>query len=219
VRLVPLLFLSLDNTLLDRAGAFIAWGKGFLADIGAPESDIHWLTSTDADGLVSRWDLADAMRQRYRLPVTAVDIVAAIREGILAHLRLDPMVAFALRIAEDSGWVPVVVTNGAALDQEAKVRRSGLDKCVADWVISEEVGVRKPNPRIFQIAADRVRMRPDGAWLVGDSPEVDIGGADAIGVPSVWIHRGRQWLEPRFRPTRIADGAIAALAEVLMPRR
>jgi putative hydrolase of the HAD superfamily len=112
----------------------------------------------------------------------------------------------------------VVVTNGDTRDQEAKVRRSGLDKCLTDWVISQEAGVRKPNPRIFQIAADRVRRPLHGAWLIGDSPEVDIGGAHAIGIPSVWIHRGRRWQERRCRPTRIADGAIAALTQVVASR-
>ena len=147
--------------------------------------------------------------------VSSLDLVDEIRNGILSHLRLDPMIAFALRIAENAGWVPVVVTNGDSREQEEKLRKTGLDQYVADWVISEEVGVRKPNPRIFQIAGERVRMGPRGAWLIGDSPEVDIGGAEGIGIPSVWIHRGRQWTDHRFRPTLIADGAIDALAQIM----
>ena len=51
--------------------------------------------------------------------------------------------------------------------------------------------------------------------MIGDSPEADIGGAATIGIPSVWIHRGRQWTERRFGPTRIAEGAIQAVAAVL----
>jgi putative hydrolase of the HAD superfamily len=96
--------------------------------------------------------------------------------------------------------------------QEEKLRRTGLDRYLADWVISEEAGCRKPNPRIFGIAAERARMRLAGAWVIGDAPEADIGGAEAIGAPSVWLHRGRAWMEPRFMPTRTADTTIAALA-------
>jgi putative hydrolase of the HAD superfamily len=58
-------------------------------------------------------------------------------------------------------------------------------------------------------------MRLAGAWVVGDAPEVDIAGAEAIGAPSVWLHRGRSWLETRFSPTRTADSPIAALAAVM----
>lgn len=60
-----------------------------------------------------------------------------------------------------------------------------------------------------------MRRRLDGAWLVGDSPESDIGGAVTLGLRSVWLHRGRQWSEPRYMPTYTADGPIAALSAVM----
>jgi putative hydrolase of the HAD superfamily len=212
------LLLSLDDTLVDRAGSFREWATAFLGQIGAPDYDLDWLLSVDADGMSSTWDVAEALRDRYRLRISAIDMVEEIRDGIMNGLRLDPLVACALSIAEDAGWVPVVVTNGETHQQEAKLRRTGLDRYLADWVISEEAGVRKPNPRIFAIAAERARMRLSNAWMVGDSPEADIGGATAAGVRSVWLHRGRQWLERRYAPTRTADGPIAALAEVMAAR-
>ncbi|MFJ8578845.1 HAD family hydrolase [Micromonospora sp. NPDC093277] len=212
---MPLLLLDLDNTLLDRDGPFRAWGKRFLDDIGAPPTDIDWLLSVDADGLTDRWDVADAIRERYGLGIPGIDLVEELHEGVAAHTRLDPLVACALRIADDAGWVPVVVTNGVVRQQDAKIRRTGLDRYIADWVISEEAGVSKPNPRIFALAARRVRMPLRGAWVIGDSPEADIGGASALGLPSVWLHRGRRWPDTRFAPTRSADGLIAAVATVL----
>ncbi|MEV1286285.1 HAD family hydrolase [Micromonospora sp. NPDC049679] len=212
---MPLLLLNLDNTLLDRVGPFRAWGTDFLATIGAPLDDIEWLLSVDADGLTDRWDVADAIRDRYRLRISSIDLVEALHDGVVEHTRLDPLVACALRIAGDAGWVPVVVSNGAIRQQDAKIRRTGLDRYVADWVISEEAGVSKPNPRIFALAAERVRMRLNGAWIIGDSPEADIGGAAAMGLPSVWLHRGRSWMESRFAPTRTSEGLIPAIATVL----
>lgn len=109
----------------------------------------------------------------------------------------------------------MVVCNGTVRQEDTKIRRTGLDRYVADWVISEEAGVSKPNPRIFALAAQRARMHLRGAWIVGDGPEADIGGAAAMGLPSVWLHRGRRWMEPRFAPTRVVDGLIPALATVL----
>jgi putative hydrolase of the HAD superfamily len=212
---VPLLLLELDNTVLDRAGPFSAWAQRFLAEIGAPPQDLDWLLDIDADGLTSRWDVADAIKQRYRLRESSVDLVEALHDGVVEHTRLDPLVACALRIADDSGWLPVIVSNGVTRQQEAKIKKTGLDRYVADWVISEDVGVSKPNPRIFALAAQRVRMRLQNAWVVGDSPEADIGGAASMGLPSVWLHRGRTWLERRFEPTRTADGVIPAVATVL----
>jgi len=209
------MFLDLDNTVLDRTGAFRTWAEGFLTGIGAPSPDVDWLLSVDADGLTDRWDVADQIRDRYRLSTSSVDLVDEMREGVVANSRLDPLVACALRIADDAGWVPVLVTNGATRQEDTTIRRTGLDRYVADWVISEEVGVSKPNPRIFALAAERVRMRMRGAWVVGDSPETDIGAAAEMGLPSVWLHRGRRWMESRFEPTATAGGFLPAMAAVL----
>jgi len=212
---VPLLLLDLDNTLLDRAGSFRAWGAEFLARLEAPASDLDWLIQIDGDGMSSRWEVAEAVRTRYGLKASTLDLVDALHDGVVSFSKLDPLVACAVQIAGNAGWVPVVVSNGATRQQEAKIRMTGLDRYIADWVISEEAGVSKPNPRIFGIAADRARTSLSGAWLVGDSPEADIGGANALGLPSVWLHRGRKWSDPRYAPTRTADGPIAALLAVL----
>jgi putative hydrolase of the HAD superfamily len=211
-------FLALDDTVLDRSGAFRAWARDFLAEVGAPQADLDWLLSVDADGLTSRWDVADALRDRYRLQMSSMDLLDELNEGLLDHTTLDPLVACALRIADDAGWLPVIVTNGTVEQQERRIRLTGLDRYVADWVISEEAGVSKPNPRIFSLAAQRVRMRLQGAWVIGDSPEADIGGAAATGLRSVWLHRGRDWLDPRFAPTMEAGSLIQALSDVMATR-
>jgi len=216
---VPLVLLALDDTLLDRSGAFRLWAKGFLDEIGASQDDLDWLLSVDADGLTSRWDLADLIRDRYRLTVPSLDLLEELHEGPQTFERLDPMVGCALQIAADAGFVPVVVTNGPAELQEGRIRRTGLDRYIADWVISEQAGVSKPNPRIFALAAQRVRMRLGGAWVVGDSPEADIGGAAAMGLPSVWLHRGRDWMDNRFAPTKVVGNVIQGLSAIMATPR
>ena len=212
---MPLVLIALDDTLLDRSGAFRLWAKGFLDEIGVPQDDLDWLLSVDADGLTPRWDLADLIRDRYRLNVPSIDLLEELREGPLEFERLDPMVGCALRIAGDAGLVPVVVTNGQTEMQDTRIRRTGLDQYIADWVISERAGVSKPNPRIFALAAQRVRMRLGGAWVVGDSPEADIGGAAAMGLPSVWLHRGREWVDNRFAPTRVVGNVIQGISAIM----
>lgn len=215
---MPLLLLDLDNTLLDRARAFSDWARRFLEDLGAPPTDLDWLLDVDEDGFAPRREVAAALCGRYRLRVATEEMVERLHAGVVRYSRLDPMVAAALRIAREAGWVPIVVTNGVAHQQEAKIRMTGLDRYLADWVISGDVGVRKPDPEIFEIAAERVRMRLNGGWMVGDSPEADIYGASALGLRTVWLHRGRPWTERRFSPTRTADGPIAALAAVMAAR-
>jgi HAD superfamily hydrolase (TIGR01509 family) len=52
-------------------------------------------------------------------------------------------------------------------------------------VVSEEVGVRKPNPKIFRICLSRLRLRRNQVIFVGDSLLYDVVGARAAGIISV----------------------------------
>jgi len=56
-------------------------------------------------------------------------------------------------------------------------------------LISAEVGLRKPHPKIFQLALDHFNARPEEAAMVGDILGADILGANNLGIASVWINR------------------------------
>lgn len=59
-----------------------------------------------------------------------------------------------------------------------------------DTIISSaEVGLHKPDPRIFQLACDRVGVEPREAVHVGDHHYADILGASAVGMTTVLIDR------------------------------
>ncbi|MGN6331994.1 MAG: HAD family hydrolase [Motilibacteraceae bacterium] len=131
------------------------------------------------------------------------------------HTELDPEVPQVLEAACAAGWTPVIVTNGTVEQQERKLSLTGLDQLVAGWVISEAVGAKKPDERIFQLAAAASGASLSGAWMIGDSPHADIAGAHRLGLRSVWLHRGRPWQEEAFAPTKVADDCAQALSHVL----
>ena len=58
--------------------------------------------------------------------------------------------------------------------------------CVID---SGEVGVMKPDPRIFRIALDRMGLDPAETVFVGDVPAVDVAGARAAGLAPILLDR------------------------------
>ena len=60
-------------------------------------------------------------------------------------------------------------------------------------LISAEVGIRKPHPLIFNLALDFFQVPPWRAVMVGDLPEIDVLGAQKVGITGVWITR---WLHP-----------------------
>jgi putative hydrolase of the HAD superfamily len=220
---VPLLLLDLDNTLVDRSSAFRRWAVCFAAGVGGGAAAVDWLVAADRDGLEPRDRLAELVSRRFALDgARRAGLVAELRAGTVEYIEAGPAVPAALDRACAAGWVPVVVSNGAVAQQEAKLRRVGLDRHLAGWVISEGAGISKPDPRIFRLAAAQAGQDLTGAWMIGDSPLADIGGAHAAGIASVWLHRGRSWPDLPFTPDRIAGTCAAAIVAILdagVPRR
>jgi putative hydrolase of the HAD superfamily len=213
---VPLLLVDLDNTLIDRAGAFARWAREFTVARGGGLVDEQWLVAADRDGFESRERLAGLIRERFRLDGDAeAELLAELRAGLVRQLVYDDAVTGSLRTARAAGWVPFVVTNGTVPQQERKLRHTGLDREVAGWVISEGAGIRKPDPEIFRLAAAKAGQPLDGAWMIGDSAEADISGARLAGLEAVWLHRGRPWPLTTFQPGHTA-GSFAGAVDIVL---
>lgn len=56
-------------------------------------------------------------------------------------------------------------------------------------VISEEIGIRKPRPEIFEAVAEGLGLAPREILHVGDSLAADVAGASAVGMKTVWLTR------------------------------
>jgi putative hydrolase of the HAD superfamily len=57
------------------------------------------------------------------------------------------------------------------------------------FVVSARVGFQKPNPGIFNVALERMKVAPQNAWHVGDSYRADVIGARRVGINGVLIDR------------------------------
>lgn len=104
-----------------------------------------------------------------------------------------------------------IITNGPSQIQRDKVIRLRISELFSFILISEEEGISKPDPVIFQRALELGNATPAEAIFVGDSPENDIVGAQAAGLTSVWMNR-RERVWPGGTP---ADHVIQDLRELL----
>lgn len=83
-----------------------------------------------------------------------------------------------------------IISNGFKEVQYYKFAHSGLQDCFAHTIISEEVGINKPQPEIFRIALRLNHITADEAVMIGDSYPSDIAGAKTAGIDQIWLHRG-----------------------------
>lgn len=81
----------------------------------------------------------------------------------------------------------LVVVSNANGTLRAAMERIGLASHVDHVLDSHEVGVEKPDPRIFALALERARCRPERAAHVGDLYQVDVVGARRAGVRGVLL--------------------------------
>jgi FMN phosphatase YigB (HAD superfamily) len=56
-------------------------------------------------------------------------------------------------------------------------------------ITSEDVGVLKPDPAIYQVALQRLQASPAQTVMVGDNWSADVLGALAVGIRPVWLNR------------------------------
>ncbi len=212
-----LLCLDLDNTLVDRTGAFRLWASDFIDRHGIDPHEVGWMMEIDLDSFARRSAVFAAVVERFGLRETPDDVLADYRAGVPEVITAFPGVLDAIAAAKDAGWHPWVVTNGEVDVQLGKLAATGLDELIEGSVISQEAGIEKPNGAIFELCASRAGLPLDGAWMVGDNGPVDIGGAHNADIPSVWIHRNRSWEEPLYRPKFEAASLSEAMALIGAP--
>ncbi|AKQ67216.1 2-haloalkanoic acid dehalogenase [Myxococcus hansupus] len=192
-------FFDLDDTLIDRAGAFDRYVEDlFLRHPRAfPEPGraraLEVLRGLDGRGGIDRDVFCrDAVAAFPALPLSAEALWADMSSRLPAFARSDEdtrELVTALRLR-----APVaVVSNGSGRVQRAKLAHADLTTQLPDVFLSGEVGASKPDPRIFQAALACVGRAPHEVLHVGDDPERDIQGAGRLGLSTCWVSHGRAW--------------------------
>lgn len=102
----------------------------------------------------------------------------------------------ALNVIEQVKRVAAIgmITNGPTAIQQPKIDLLQIEHLFPFILISESVGIWKPDPAIFHMALEKARIAAGDAVYVGDSPVADVPGAKAAGMRSVWINcAGIDW--------------------------
>jgi 5'-nucleotidase len=103
-----------------------------------------------------------------------------------------------------------IITNGFAELQQARLDRIGLRTHFDLLVISEEVGLAKPHPGIFEHALNLLgKPAREEVLMVGDTPESDILGGNKVGIDTCWLNIHNkpipQGIVPRYQVASLAE--------------
>ena len=182
---MPLAAFDLDGTLVDQASAARGWTEEFVA---------QWHLPPEATGAIaaalsersSKGLIFERIVEEWSLSSSGSEVWAAYRARMPQLVQCSRADKQALTELRSAGWTVGIVTNGMADNQEGKIRSTGLVDLVDGWVISGEAGIRKPDPKIFQLLSQRIGHRLEG-WMVGDSLEHDVLGGAIAGLRTAWI--------------------------------
>src|SRR5712692_10248764 len=91
--------------------------------------------------------------------------------------------------------------------------RFGIGRHFDVRIFSDEVGLRKPLPEIFEAALEGLGLPADRVVHVGDDIEADVIGAKDVGMRAVWFQTDRRGYRPRYRlrPEMSTDRADAVV--------
>lgn len=218
-----MIFFDIDGTLIDHAAASAAASLSFFdhfgGEIAFPRAGFPQVWEQIVDrhfdrycrGEISIWEQRRArireafdnvqMRDaecdaRYRVYIDAYESLTAAfddAKDCLARLRHQPL---------------GIISNGARDQQIGKLERAGLLSYFSVLVFSEDAGIGKPSPRIFEEACRRAEAKPEECVHIGDDPAADVAGSAAAGLHPVWIDRyGRT-------PAPVGVPAITSLREL-----
>ena len=95
-----------------------------------------------------------------------------------------------------------LITNGFKDVQKQKIKKLGIRKYFQAIVISDEIGVNKPDIQFFQYTLEKLKNpRPEEVLIVGDNLGSDILGGHQSGLDTCWYNPDKLLNENSFNPT------------------
>jgi putative hydrolase of the HAD superfamily len=81
-----------------------------------------------------------------------------------------------------------IISNGFKESTLTKMEVSGLNPYFTNVIISEDVGINKPDKAIFEYALDKAKALKHESIMIGDSIEADIRGAQGFGMKAIYFN-------------------------------
>lgn len=228
------ILLDLDDTILDDSGGVETSWWAICGEAALRQPVLEPRRLYEAISRQRSWFWADAERHRTgrmnlreasrtivhaalcELGVDAPELAAILADDYRnlrdERLCLIPGAIDAMKRLRTHGARLALITNGSASAQRRKIDRFELARFFDQILIEGEVGIGKPDPRVYQDAVGALGCGPAEAWSVGDNLEWDVTAPQRLGVYAIWVDARGAGLPPGLhtRPDRI----IRSIAEL-----
>lgn len=217
-----------DNTLMDFTAAEHHALRETLRSVGVtPDEEICALYSRINDALWKALERGETTQkalkvERFRqffeeLGITGLDaqeVAAMYAQQLSTRADLLPG-AMELLEAVHGQMKIALVSNGVSAIQRGRLSRCTFTPMLDAVIISEEIGVSKPDPRMVEIALEQLGCTDKReAVLLGDSLSADIPAANAAGVDSIFLSlKGKESDLPTYTVHSLEDARALLLEE------
>jgi HAD superfamily hydrolase (TIGR01509 family) len=186
-----------------------------LRDLGAEVTDEEYAAAYDELRRAQSGSFRDSLADRFlgrhveRQMVTAHVAPYWFNPPEALHADVLPC----LRAVRDAGYRLGVVANQPSEVRHA-MQRDGLAEFFPWMGISDDLGLEKPDPRIFEHAVEVIGAEPTRCAMVGDRLDYDVRPAKAAGMKAIWVLRGEAPRDPTPEQLAEADAAVRSLSEL-----
>jgi len=134
----------------------------------------------------------DFIRTNQKNKYVSAAVMAYHEQKIISIKPFDDVIP-CLKQIRDLGIETAIISDGIPIKQYEKILRLGIDELIDLIVISDEIGIRKPNPKLFDYCLKKFGVKGYESIYVGDNLEKDLVPACMNGMNSVYIHRGGKY--------------------------
>jgi putative hydrolase of the HAD superfamily len=127
---------------------------------------------------------------RYKFIAAAV---MAYHEEKVNSIKLYDDVEICLKRLKELAIKTAIITDGLPIKQYEKILRLKIDSIFDLIIISDEIGIKKPNPELFKYWLNKFSVKGEEALYIGDRIDKDILPANLNNIYSVYLHRGGKY--------------------------
>ncbi len=195
---ITAVFFDFDDTLQSRAGAFRLYCSDFLSryfpEVTGEEKEkkMDEMEEHVDGGYKSREEYWPEMIELWgwKNPPELEVLVKDFNENFGKRVVMREGSVEMLKELKKRGYKLGMITNGNSLLQNTKLDSAGIRELFDMSVVSDDIGIWKPDKRIFEYGMDKLGVTKEQSLYVGDHPINDVQGALGAGMKVIWMNYG-----------------------------